>query len=221
MFWITAFPPSCCSEVLFFEEPSCVQYDGFSNDLTKAFSANSGSGSTNSIPVPVTVFISITWLMANPTGVSTLSQDSSSVYLFSRVFSGSSCLLAAIFSMSLMAISQNLKSRGTTPAATSIASLDAVSGRSRHRATAFLWIFSSFLRSGLATVCQTEQPYSITDLIKVKNSSINFFDEILAIPFTSLRICNALLAFLSVLVTCFWKFNCSSSVIPNTNSNRV
>ena len=46
MFCITSFPSSCCSAVLFLEEPNCVQLDGFSKHLTNAFSANSGSGST-------------------------------------------------------------------------------------------------------------------------------------------------------------------------------
>ena len=64
----------------------------------------------------------LTRVVAKPNGLSTLSQNSS-VYLFSWFFNGSSCLLAVILATSLIAISQNLKSRETFPAATSIASL--------------------------------------------------------------------------------------------------
>ena len=57
-------------------------------------------------------------------------------------FSGSPGPFAPIFAISLIAISHKRKSKGTTPAATSIASQDVVIGRSRHRDKVF---FSEYL----------------------------------------------------------------------------
>ena len=109
---------------------------------------------------------------------------------------------AYIFARSLTAISEQRRSIGGTPVATSIASLLEVCGALIATARTLLWTASNLFQPSVFEQCQTEVTYSMMDLTNETYRLISFCVDTFARPFVSRMIFRALLDFCSMLAVC-------------------